>query len=417
MIWIFIILVSLLRATDLSDRAISTQMTLANAGTQRVQILSRVKVTDGLAVVVSVGYPKSVVSGAVDGGWWVHRTSLGLFLQEQGDPEKVYKLLIETGLTEGDCFARLERVTTTDIVIACSPEKGSERIHHKFLYDLRAKELVGRVEYRLTHLDRVVRNGPRVILAGSDGERAVAIDYDDNRNPPFQVLADKEASRWGGQEPVPHPGETKRVRFGNGLTAVIDSTGLRIEERRGSTVRQYGLQQSSYDEFAKQRPKRVRDGYTREASEIGEQIGAYQIADNAFWFAKAFCDGEGHTGTGGFGYFDTASRSYRIVTPPEIADWSVTAMLVEADAVWLALAHHGEWATSAGGLLHFDRSTEKVTRFELPDVVSQIARVQDRLLLATQGGAAILEAGRLRRFFVDPLSDGRVRMAEAVLGE
>lgn len=119
---------------------------------------------------------------------------------------------------------------------------------------------------------------------------------------------------------------------------------------------------------------------------------------------------------GGFGYFDTDKLSYRIYSPQEIVTWSATAMLVESEAVWLALASNGEWGTNGGGLLRFDRATQKVERIEFREVVNEIARVGDHLLLATEFGAAVVKNHTLHRFFVDQTTEGRLQVSESVLG-
>ena len=69
------------------------------------------------------------------------------------------------------------------------------------------------------------------------------------------------------------------------------------------------------------------------------------------------------------------------------------------------------------GLLRFDRGTEKVEELELRDIAGQITRVGDRLLIATDFGAAVFLESKLRRFFLDQTSDGRLRVAEALLGQ
>ena len=150
---------------------------------------------------------------------------------------------------------------------------------------------------------------------------------------------------------------------------------------------------------------------------MNDEIGPWQVAGGALWFGETFYDGEGMTGLGGFGYFDTAKRKYRVYSPPEIADWSVTAILVEPEAVWLALARHGEYGSGGAGLLRFDRGTEKVEKMELRDIAGKIARLGNRLLIATDFGAALFEQRKLRRFFLDQTTDGRLRVAEAKLGE
>jgi len=106
-------------------------------------------------------------------------------------------------------------------------------------------------------------------------------------------------------------------------------------------------------------------------------------------------------------------KKYQIYSPAEIAGWSVSAILVEPDTIWLALGNNGEYGTTAGGMLAFHRTTQQIERFDLPDVTQSIARVGEHLLMATQFGPAVLDDGRVRRFFVDKTSDGRLYVAEA----
>ena len=54
-----------------------------------------------------------------------------------------------------------------------------------------------------------------------------------------------------------------------------------------------------------------------------------------------------------------------------------------------------------------------MVKFDLPDIVQSIARVGDHLLIATEFGPAVIDDGRVRRFFVDRTSDGRLYVAEA----
>ena len=102
---------------------------------------------------------------------------------------------------------------------------------------------------------------------------------------------------------------------------------LLVLDRSSEQVKRYPLPQPTYDEFATVRPRRVKYGMS--GAEMNVEIGPRQIAGGTLWFGETFYDGEGMTGVGGFGYFDTAERKYKIYSPPEIADWSVTAILVE----------------------------------------------------------------------------------------
>jgi len=59
----------------------------------------------------------------------------------------------------------------------------------------------------------------------------------------------------------------------------------------------------------------------------------------------------------------------------------------------------------------------RVERLELRDIAGEIVRVGDRLLIATEFGAAVFGEHKLRRFFLDQTTDGRLRVAEAMLGQ
>lgn len=124
------------------------------------------------------------------------------------------------------------------------------------------------------------------------------------------------------------------------------------------------------------------------------------------WFGKHFYDGEGTTGVGGFGYFDTVSRKYVLFSPPEIIDWSVDALLSEGDDLWLALGQFTEGYGRSGGLLRWNISTGQARRFETGCRVHQIIRHGNRLLLATDLGVAILENGNLQLYAINRTGDG-----------
>jgi hypothetical protein len=53
-----------------------------------------------------------------------------------------------------------------------------------------------------------------------------------------------------------------------------------------------------------------------------------------------------------------------------------------------------------------------VEKLALRDIVGKIARVGDRLVMATDAGVAILDRGVILRYFVDMKTDGRLRVVE-----
>jgi hypothetical protein len=102
-----------------------------------------------------------------------------------------------------------------------------------------------------------------------------------------------------------------------------------------------------------------------------------------------------------------------VFTVPEIADWSVSAIAVAPDAVWMALVVNGECGPSSGGLLRYERQTVAVRRFELPDVAVKLIWAGGRILAATDFGLAIIEDDRVKRYFIDRAADGRLQVVAA----
>lgn len=335
-------------------------MRQAASGIERVVTLGRAPVSPELDAVVVLGGSKHLPDR-----WWDASSRLGIFLQSRD--ETVYRIAVAEGSRDHECYLIVERISATDVVVQCAPEKGDLRSVVKFVFDPRAKALAGRVDYDVVPFQHVIRTDTGAVFRGPE---------------PFAIAYSEAGFRVLKADPLAAP---------------------KIEPKPL-------LPSTTWDDFAAARPGRVKDGYVREGTQIEEQIGPRQTHNGVLWFGKTFYDGEGHTGVGGFGYFD---GTYHIFSPPEIADWSVTTILVEDDAVWLGLANHGEWGTTAGGLLRFDRATETMRRIDLPDVVNDIARDGDRLLLATNFGLAIFENESVRRFFLDKTTDGRLRVAEA----
>ena len=181
-----------------------------------------------------------------------------------------------------------------------------------------------------------------------------------------------------------------------------DSTHLPAE------LRTHPMPQSTFEEFARARPRRVANGYGPDDTVLEEQPGPYQIAGSRIWFGKTFYDGEGHSGVGGLGYFDTGTSQYGFLQVPELADWSVSAILVEEDAVWIGLVGHPEGEDYGGGLIRYDFKSGTSRKFLTEEVVHHIVRWKDRVYVATQNGAYLVQEDRLvKRYRVEPDIDNR----------
>ena len=92
----------------------------------------------------------------------------------------------------------------------------------------------------------------------------------------------------------------------------------------------------------------------------------------------------------------------------------MSAIELEPDAVWMALVAGGEYGGSSGGLLRYDRQSGALRQLELPDIGAQFIHAGGKLLAATDFGIAVIEGDRVKRYFVDRTTDGRLRVAPAV---
>ena len=209
------------------------------------------------------------------------------------------------------------------------------------------------------------------------------------------------------------------MRFGSILFAVLacvaaddrfrlersnDGFGTRshgiIENIGGGRTKFYPLPQSTVDDYIRLRPEDVRiNPLPRERYERLEVIGPHQWEDGKLWFGKSYYDGEGSRGVGAFGFFDTSTRQYTLYSPREIARFEVSAILVQADAVWLGLDRFGEdISASPEGLVRWDRATGNVQRLPLEFKITSIKAEGDVLRLTTPGGYALFKDGNIRRF-------------------
>ncbi len=387
---------AILSAQPANDQPIRSAFRQADRSLTQTSILRRTQVAANLDLVVAIASPQPLSSRIT---WWGEKDRLGLFLQEQSTPANVYALALTPGFA--DCSARILRVTATDTVIQCTGEKSAPGPNQKFVYDIRAKSLVSHFSYPPFSMCRIVGTpGDGALIIGTDGTRQVAVSF-----PDFRLLKHAEA--------LNSLREFKTINFGGGFRLVQESRNSLgpqpiIVQTNGKT---YPLPQPTYAEFARSRRLRVADGY-KASVEFDDHIGPHALEGNNLWFGKSFYDGEGTTGIGGFGYFDTTEKQYHLYAPPEIADYSVSAIHVEADAVWMALIHNGEYGGSGGGLLRFDRNSNAIRKFELPGIGLQFLRAGDKLLLATDSGFAVIVKDQITRYFVDKTTDGRLSLAE-----
>jgi len=270
-------------------------------------------------------------------------------------------------ITDQNLAHRVLRADTTSIVISREGGDGQPDFFKLFL-DPVLKKLVKKIDFSpYIGLDSI-----------GDGQLAAALSL-------TEAMA-KELKR---RDPQP--------RYGEPSDALLPTV-----------LRAHPMPRSSYAEFARARPERVGDGYDSADTGIEEKIGPFQVVGDRIWFGKTFYDGEGTTGVGGVGYFDTSRSGYTFLTIHEVVNWSVSTLLVEDQSVWIGLVGHPEGPDYGGGLLRYDLKTATTDKYPIDEVVLRIKRWNDRVYLATSRGLSVLEGGRLSdRYVVEPDTDNK----------
>jgi hypothetical protein len=377
------------------------------SGLPHAVVLQRIVAEDGWDLVVALSAAQPCEPATLP-CWWNTKDRLGILLQNRDDPKKVIPLAIEPGPND-DCSTRVERFTLQELVLSCVGEKWATYDNQKFVYDVSARKLVRHFSYPPFSAERVLhgRAGPQFVM--TDKQRRWLVDIDPATGEPRLLVVAE----------VPLPPAELDVPFGPGgrfhlstLRDKFQSAYIAVTERQGAKDKIYMLPQTDPATWQRARPDDAKTYLHIDMAEIREEIGPYQVEDGRLWFGKTFYNSEGGTGLGGFGYFDPATASYRLIAPPEIYAWSVSGMLLESDSIWLALYRRGEYGNYPGGLLRWDRSTQTVEHWDMPWIATCIARAGDAIYMGTTDGVAMLRGEQVTSYFVDRSADGRYRMAQ-----
>ena len=384
----------------------------------------REKVTTSQTILVAVSLRHALPEGFRAGV--EYQRAVGLFVET---PRDVSTLWVWT--TEMTGFIDAVRVTPTEALLWLSPEKGCGSWFVKYFYDLDERRFLGERSGVAPGAAATAVVEGRPWLIAQAGQRFLGLRAAPGGFEPVELPPDVALPDWSPTLPacgVDHVSFDPRVtwdivRFGPEERFILRRRPLEswsveklIVEEGDAGARDYPLETSNWEAFRRARPERVAQGY-RPGSTFVDEIGPYQVVDGRLWFGKTFYDGEGHTGIGGLGWFDPAERAYTLVHPPEIADFSVSALLVEPDAVWMGLKMRGEWGDDGGGLARWDRTSRAVRRWPEAGFVVAVARDGERMLLGLGDGAAILENGQVRRYYFDPTLDGEWVVRESPKAE
>lgn len=420
-----LVLLYSLQAEDATpaDRALLAALQRVS-GLPHAVLIRRIQADDASDLVVAIASPR------LDGGpLWSTKERLGVLLQDRTDPSRVFSLILEPGPDDNCLAAHIERLTAGEAVISCLGEKWPASDYRKFVFDVRSRKLMSHSSYPpfATALVLPGSRGPRFVMA--DTQRLLLVDLDAAGS--LRVVPDAEASATLSQVPkdynivgnqvirMPMSFQKQPPEFGPGgrfrITRGSDECGAErvdISEGPEPDRKFYPLPRTDIATWMRTRPDDVKNYRSPDVAEWGEVIGPHQLEGDRLWFGKTFYNAEGVTGVGGFGYFDAATASYRLYSPPELYEWSVSAILVEPGSVWLGLYHRGEYGDSPGGLLRWDRETNEVRSFAVQSIIGVIVRKGDVLYLAATDGIVTLRGGRVDSYFVDRSADGSYRTVE-----
>jgi hypothetical protein len=301
-----------------------------------------------------------------------------VFLMDRRDATRVSELLVMT--SDHEHVFRVDRADATTLVLDRTEIDHWGRVDSiKLFFDAGSKQLTRRIDFAPV-------NGARILRADDRLCAALTVDRGDIRT-----------------------GETPAREVCVERDAPVDRGPMILKPEEPGAAQPSDLPpvpQSSYDDFAKARPERVKDGYRPALTTIEERVTAWQRVGSRIWFGKSFYDGEGTTGVGDLGYFDTTSRQFTFLHLPETARWSTSALLVEGDVAWAGLVGEYELATKSNGLLRVDLRNRRVQRYEIYPVIHRIVRWNGALYLATDDGMYALRGARLTRYRFEPTLKG-----------
>ena len=150
-------------------------MQRAEPGLKHVTVVKRFPASEQLNLIVALGGSWGGDYVPSESFTWSDSVRLGLFLQEKGNPGRVYQLAIKPGPGE-DCFARIERITGRELVLSGTGEKSSTYDNQKFIFDVRAKVLVAHFSYPPFQVSQVLQGpqGPQFVM--SDTQQLLLVE-------------------------------------------------------------------------------------------------------------------------------------------------------------------------------------------------------------------------------------------------
>lgn len=368
--------------------------------------------------------------------WWNQDDLLGLFLAETANPDRIWELAVLKS-NYGTSVVGVDRADSSSIVLwRTVSDYGIRAEWLKFFFDTQSKQLIGRVRYSPVAVGKILTLRDGLYFVANMRERPLVANWEAEgptlvTGTEAQQVLDRVPSyvrqlrRTGTTVPFvstwiypPPAWEPENDDLWNAsgerfFISVGERHGSRflegVAERIGGGHELYPMPQSSEEEYFRARPQKTAVG------SIEEEIGPYQVVGDRFWFGKTFYDGEGISGVGSVGYFDLVQRKFVLFSPPALAAWSSSALLVDGDNVWVGLLRRPEGGDWSGGLLQYDLASDSTKQYEIKEIVLAIERWEDALYVGTSNGIYVLRNDQLQHFVIELGLNGEFQIVTADL--
>jgi hypothetical protein len=366
--------------------------------------------------------------------WWDPSSILVLLKKAPTEREPEVLSVVRQFVPMGSTV-RILRAKPDEILLARPyDDEGASAPHLKFFIDIR-RSTARTVEFEPFTFQTIRFDGRVPQFVVGDGQRFLVLRATSTA-PFLKLLSESDAApivsalpigveTVGGKEIRTVDSPRRPVEFGtDGQFRWDPRDSSKVFEKTGSDEKAFPLPQSSQEDWVKARPYAAGKTENRSPADSGfscpsclpeEHIGPSQMVGPLLWFGKSFIDGEGSTGIGGVGYFDTTSRKFMMLRIPEAEEYSASALLVEGNTLWIGQAYNSSCSSDmSGGLLRVDLPSGKTRRYELPAIASSIVRFEDRLYVGTSDGVTIIpQTGEPELYFVDKAEDGSLKLAKS----
>lgn len=166
---------------------------------------------------------------------------------------------------------------------------------------------------------------------------------------------------WGGYERDHRPSDSPGIRLLHPDLPQFRITEDGLEELKLRDTLSIPLEYPDIEHLRRARPNHL-GGVPDESITVDMDIGPVTDDGRRVWFGLTFYDGEGVSGIGGVGWLDPSTREAELSHPPEMVDFSVTAMTVHGGELLLGLATRSEGGTLGRGLARYDPTTGEFER-------------------------------------------------------